>query len=54
MAHGELINSYVKAVFRSYIDIKFARGRTRYEIDSKLTLLEREVSCFQRHARRID
>jgi hypothetical protein len=43
-----LIARYVKAVIRSYIEVKQARGRTGQQIGWKLLLLEREVSrrCY--------
>lgn len=34
---------YVRAVLRSYLELKFARGKSKYEVDMKLLLLEREV-----------
>jgi hypothetical protein len=39
---------YVKAIIRSYIEVKQARGRTGQQIGWKLLLLEREVSrrCY--------
>lgn len=40
----ELTRRYVKAVIRSYIEVKQARGRTAQQIGWKLELLEREAS----------
>lgn len=34
----------MKAVLRSYIDVKAARGKTKAQISFKLEQLEREVS----------
>jgi len=34
---------YVKAVFRSYVDVKLARGKTTGQVAMKLETLEREV-----------
>jgi len=42
---------YVKAVFKSYVDIKVARGKTKPQISLKLEVLEREVDldCLLRY-----
>ena len=46
---ANLILRYVKAVIRSYIEVKQARGRTGQQISWKLELLEREV-CHSSYA----
>jgi len=46
---SRLIFRYVKAVIRSYIEVKQARGRTGQQISWKLELLEREV-CHSSYA----